>query len=655
MKFLKYYFIGFLLILLFIISGVCVSFQELADTFSNFFNVQMICVFSTIFLILSLNEVSITENGYEKRYRFTVSILFVSLLSMGGQVAILTGLVGTIAYLAINTIKEHRFSIYDSLLKICDTLITVILMSWVFIRFGGESGKVSFPLNFILIIIAGIINYIIHTSIRIADIYIQNDRSRKPFFQLLYREFGWILKYDIWQALFSVLFYNSAVVFLYDNWDGTQTGSQLITPDDYLYFLIWVVIMAVIFYIPLRERLSSFKTFISYNDENVRNVIQDMQEGICILDNESRVKNFNRSAEKISDGVVKLQKGLLFREYFLLLKEFIEDGEHICEKIITAVEGGFESFKLEMNIIKPVRKYYNLTHTSENNRFGEKTGSVITIEDITVYKSLINEINIKNEKLEQYRIELENRLTELRETQEQLIISEKMAVIGQLVAGVAHEINTPLASIKANVDLEKMIIPVIDTCDAEVVKSMLDNLMSMNDINVMALDRIMGIVKNLKNFARLDESELKQVNIHEGLDSTVALIGNQLKNGILLIKNYSELPDIFCYPQQLNQVFLNILVNSVQAIENKGEITITTWFNDNKIFISFRDTGIGIKPETLQRIFDPGFTTKGVGVGTGLGLSISYKIIEKHKGKITVNSTVGVGTEFVIELPVEGI
>ena len=240
----------------------------------------------------------------------------------------------------------------------------------------------------------------------------------------------------------------------------------------------------------------------------------------------------------------------------------------------------------------------------------------------------------------------------LRETQEQLIITEKMATIGTLVAGIAHEINTPLSAIKSNLYLEKILLQDLKAETEEIINYK-QTVNSMQEINQIAIERIMGIVVGLRGFARLDEAAFKEVNLHEGIDNTLLIINNQIKDRIEIIKQYGEIQLVACYPMQLNQVFLNVLVNAMQAIEDKGKITISTSCVASKVYITIEDNGQGISEANIAKIFDPGFTTKGVGVGTGLGLSISYKIIEKHKGKIMVESKLGVGTKIIIELPVD--
>ncbi|HIT93205.1 MAG TPA: GHKL domain-containing protein [Candidatus Stercorousia faecigallinarum] len=240
--------------------------------------------------------------------------------------------------------------------------------------------------------------------------------------------------------------------------------------------------------------------------------------------------------------------------------------------------------------------------------------------------------------------ELKNTLKELKETQIQLINSEKMASLGQLVAGVAHEINTPVASIKSNNGIVAKLLTSIE--DTE-LKEMLTDI---NEIDKEAVSRISSIVTSLKKFVRLDEAELQEADINKELDLTLELIRHETKNRIEVIKNYGEIPVIKCFPNMLNQVFTNILINACQAIEGSGTITITTEYNDKKLIVKIKDTGRGIPRNQLNKIFTAGFTTKSSGVGTGLGLAICSKIIEKHNGEIIVNSEVGKGSEFIITI-----
>ena len=252
------------------------------------------------------------------------------------------------------------------------------------------------------------------------------------------------------------------------------------------------------------------------------------------------------------------------------------------------------------------------------------------------------ELYKKNEQMVE---DLTHTLEELRATQLQLINSEKMASLGQLVAGVAHEINTPVASIKSNNEITKKLISKIKDNDiAELFKE-------VNDIDAEAIARINGLVVSLRKFVRLDEAELQEADINKEIDLTLDLIRHETKNRIQIIKNYGNLPPIKCYPNMLNQVFMNILVNAAHAIKKEGTIIIDTEYSKKNLTVKIKDNGCGI--EHPEKIFDAGYTTKGVGVGTGLGLAISQKIVEKHKGKIQVKTKKNIGSEFCITIPSE--
>ena len=248
-------------------------------------------------------------------------------------------------------------------------------------------------------------------------------------------------------------------------------------------------------------------------------------------------------------------------------------------------------------------------------------------------------------KNEQMVKDLTKALKELKATQLQLINSEKMASLGQLIAGVAHEINTPIASIKSNNEITKKLIKQINN------KDLSELLSETNQIDAEAIERINRLVISLRKFVRLDEAELQEADINKEIDLTLDLIRHETKNRIDIIKNYGELPPVKCYPNMLNQVFMNILVNATHAIKGAGTITIDTNYKRKNLIVKIKDTGCGIKEP--DKIFDIGYTTKGVGVGTGWGLAISQKIIEKHKGKIDVKTKINKGSEFCITIPSE--
>jgi signal transduction histidine kinase len=257
--------------------------------------------------------------------------------------------------------------------------------------------------------------------------------------------------------------------------------------------------------------------------------------------------------------------------------------------------------------------------------------------------------------------ELERRNRELQETQLQLIQSEKLASLGQLVAGVAHELNTPMGAINSNAQVaESALHKIREALDAGPLSApsarkqfadMVANLEELNAVNRVACRRIIRIVDSLRSFARLDEAEWKRADLKDGLEDTLSIVQHELGDRIHVVKSYGELPEVPCYPKQLNQAFISLLMNAVQAIDGEGEVHIETSRTSDHAVIKISDTGRGIPSEQLGRIFDPGFTTRGVGVGTGLGLSICYRIIENHRGKMEVESEVGKGSTFTVEIP----
>lgn len=251
-----------------------------------------------------------------------------------------------------------------------------------------------------------------------------------------------------------------------------------------------------------------------------------------------------------------------------------------------------------------------------------------------------------------------------------------MASIGQLAAGVAHEINNPMAFIASNLGtLDKYIRRLKDFIQAqsETIKSLkaieaiekLDKKRkelkldyTIDDIDLLVKEsrdgseRVQKIVQELNRFSRMDNAEYKEANINECMESSINIVWNELKQKATLHKDYGNLPQTKCYPLKLNQVFINLLINAIQAIEKKGKIKIKTWEKGGSIWVTISDTGCGIPRENQSKIFEPFFTTKEVGKGTGLGLNISYEIIQRHKGEISFESKKGKGTTFTIRMPI---
>lgn len=304
-------------------------------------------------------------------------------------------------------------------------------------------------------------------------------------------------------------------------------------------------------------------------------------------------------------------------------------------------------------------------------------GKPIRLDGITVD---ITKHKLAEEKLHKSHAELKDAYRQLQEVQGQLLQSEKMASIGQLAAGVAHEINNPIGYVYSNLgSLQKYMQDIFSVVEAyekleplvppgnealavlRAVKQKADLEFLKEDVGALmtesyeGITRVKKIVQDLKDFSHAGaEDDWQWSDLREGLDSTLNIVWNEIKYKAEVKKEYGDIPDVECLPSQLNQVFMNLLVNAAHAIEERGIITIRTGkSNGDKVWIEVADNGKGIPPDVLSRIFDPFFTTKPVGKGTGLGLSVSYSIIQKHHGSINVASEVGIGTTFHVSLPIQ--
>ena len=275
---------------------------------------------------------------------------------------------------------------------------------------------------------------------------------------------------------------------------------------------------------------------------------------------------------------------------------------------------------------------------------------------------------------------------QLKASQAQLVQSEKMASLGQMVAGVAHEINTPLGYVRNNVEmmqgvfenLESVLLQhegllnlmaaenpdealinaqIVSTADAAAdlrASHMLEDTVALMKDTLFGVDQIKELVVNLRNFSRLDQAHVAEINLNDSLEQTLVIARNVLKSKVTLIKRYGEIPPVRCSPSQINQVLLNLISNAAQAIENdEGRLLLQTTAENGFVHITVQDNGRGIPQENLQKIFDPFFTTKPIGQGTGLGLSISFQIVQAHGGTINVASMVGKGSRFVVSLPID--
>lgn len=374
--------------------------------------------------------------------------------------------------------------------------------------------------------------------------------------------------------------------------------------------------------------------------------------------------------ETATDGSV--QKTFLFSEpaenpFFANIKETMEESGLASIVVQPMVYGDKSKGVIILAETDPRRQWAD----SELELVKSVAGQVaVAIQQVT----LIDELSKKNKDLMQKNINLDLKNSELRTMQSQLIHQEKMASLGRLVAGIAHELNNPINFVHGNLpylkeyvtDLRKLIDSVESAENGnkgelsklkEEIKydfliTDLDNILA--DLNEGA-DRIRHIVRNLKSFSRLDEAELKDASIVDGIESTLKILSQYYgRDKIKVVKKFGEVPTVLCYPGQLNQLWMNLLSNAAQALDSTEEpaVTIETRGGSEQVVVTISDNGPGIPPEIQSKIFDPFYTTKPVGQGTGLGLSICHSIVERHGGQILLDSSPGEGTSFTVKIPV---
>jgi signal transduction histidine kinase len=302
----------------------------------------------------------------------------------------------------------------------------------------------------------------------------------------------------------------------------------------------------------------------------------------------------------------------------------------------------------------------------------------LLLQDVTELASYFQAEQALSARLEQEHAALKALNDKLSMAQNQLLQSEKMAAIGQLAAGVAHEINNPIGFISSNlqtmqdyggrllklVAFYEKIVGKMGTDTSRALQQDMQQRLQFDFVrqdlpellteSVEGIDRVAAIVKNLKSFSHVDNAEWQYANLVDGLENTLKIAANQLKYKVEIHREYAaDIPEVYCQPMQINQVFLNLLVNASQAMAQGGHLYLKVWPQDEHVHVEIRDTGTGIAPEHLSRLFEPFFTTKPVGSGTGLGLSLSYSIVKKHQGDIVVNSELGVGSSFTLVLPLK--
>ncbi len=298
---------------------------------------------------------------------------------------------------------------------------------------------------------------------------------------------------------------------------------------------------------------------------------------------------------------------------------------------------------------------------SLGNSFDQMTRSLQETRERT--RQQAEELRVQHETVQAKNRDLEQAMQQLRESQEQLVMREKMAALGDLVAGVAHEINSPIGTVTSSTDVSQRCLQRVGSAveEAATLGGLRDDrsfrqameLLGANTTNIAtASTRITTLVDSLKNFARLDEAERQQVDITEGIESSLTLMEHEFRGRASVETEFGDLPEIQCYPGQLNQVFISLLKNAAQSIESSGTIRIRSWSENDKVVVRISDTGSGIPREKLDRIFDFGFSAGGTRVKLASGLSTAYNIVQNHNGSIDIESEVGSGTTVSLTLPI---
>ena len=396
-------------------------------------------------------------------------------------------------------------------------------------------------------------------------------------------------------------------------------------------------------------------------------------------------KNLSLKQFNIDDKVLVIT--FFHDKAFLTLVEILKNGNFMLG--ITFILFGFLSASLlARQITKPIEQLIvgvwefskgNLDYRTPIETYDEigilaKAFNYMAEKLKELYTSLEHKVKERTLELSNKNEELNEAYKELKDAQSLLVHNEKMRSLGELVAGVAHELNNPINFIYGNMfhlnDYSENLIKIISMYEEieqtsengkfkeiKNLKKEIDYDFLKDDIKEIikscseGSERSKQIILELKNFSRLDQGDIKEINVNESIDSTLNILMNKYRDKVVIYKEYSDLPMLNCYAGQLNQVFMNILDNAVQAIHGKGDVYIKTYSENNNIVIEFKDTGEGIEQEILPKIFDPFFTTKPVGTGSGMGLSISYKIIKTHNGTIDIKSEKGKGTTFTLKIP----
>lgn len=378
----------------------------------------------------------------------------------------------------------------------------------------------------------------------------------------------------------------------------------------------------------------------------------ETDNAVMLIDGDARISHANTAARMLVDRAVP---GMHWEHLMLLLP----DDAWLLARELGRWSG---EVKTASGVVMAI-----VLHCGERDGIG---CNFMTLDDASLQ-------NVEQVQLQQRHDELQSTYQRLAGTQEQLLHSEKMASIGQLAAGVAHEINNPIGYVHSNLGTLQEYVgalfalieaheSALQSADPHASREEMRARRERLDVDFIigdlpkllaesreGIERVTRIVQDLKDFSYTGRDEaMRPSDLQKGLESTLNIVWNDLKYKVRLERHYSELPLVECHQSEINQVLMNLLINAGQAIENRGTIIIATGAENNEAWISIADTGCGMAPETLQRIFEPFYTTKQIGRGTGLGLAIAYSIIAKHHGRIEVTSQPGAGSAFRVVLPV---
>ena len=444
----------------------------------------------------------------------------------------------------------------------------------------------------------------------------------------------------------------------------------------------WLLVRAV-----LTQSENVAQEALEHTMSELRATLESTSNGILVIDWQGKIDSMNRLFGKlwaIPDDLLNWQDDARILDFIVTnvqesellrarLGAIIDNGE--TQDLLHLLDGRvFEASSrpqyLNEQIIGRVFGFQDITQRTRAEESLRESRHLLEqrVLDRTA------DLNAANGKLQQEKESQAILIKRLGEAQNQLLQSERMASIGQLAAGVAHEINNPVGFVSSNlsslqgyvIDLLKLLaayertestLTLEATQEITQIKADMDVEFLREDIVSLVVEsldgvkRVTRIVQDLKNFSHVDESERQWADLEAGMESTLRVVWNELKYKAEVVKAFAGIPQIECFPFQLNQVFMNLLVNASHAIEVHGTITLRTGQDDRHVWMEVQDTGKGIKPENLNRIFEPFFTTKPVGKGTGLGLSLAYGIVKKHDGRIDVKSVVGEGSTFRVILP----